>query len=398
MSDYNLIIEYKINLLKNTFVALMDESRKQLAKKYEKIKLTVTVTEGVFSFILLVLFVALGYSKRLEIFVFEFTSNPYIALIYFGLIIGLISTIISFPIDYQFGFKLEHKFGLSNLTFWGWLKEKFKAGLVSMLIGIPIVFLFYWLISAYQNWWLYLAFFVLGYSVLLAQIAPVLILPIFYKIKPIENESLKGKISKLCNQIGFKIKGVFTFDMSRKTKKANAAFTGIGRTKRIILGDTLIENFTEDEIEMVFAHELGHFKKGHIKKNILYSVFSTFIGLYIISLLYQWLLPKFGFQHPWEIGALPLLAVIAGILSFVTSPIGSAISRKFEFEADRFAIDTVKNFSSFKSSLEKLAEQNLSDDEPNQLVEFWFHSHPSIKKRIEKAEEYYNQCLAVGSA
>jgi STE24 endopeptidase len=376
----------------------MDESRKRLAKEYEKTKLVVGITEGFIFFILFALFVVLGYSKRLEIFVFVFTSNHYIALIYFGLIIGLISSVLSFPLDYQFGFKLEHKFGLSNLTFWGWLREKLKSGLVSVVIGAPVVLLFFWLISSYENWWIYLACVILGYSVLLAQLAPVLILPVFYRIKPIENESLKEKITKLCDKSGFKIRGVFTFDMSRKTKKANAAFTGIGRTKRIILGDTLINNFTEDEVETVFAHELGHYKRGHIKKSIFYSLFSTFIGLYIISQLYTWMLPKLGFQHSWEIGALPLLALISGALGFAANPVGSAISRKFEFEADRFALETVKNFNSFKSSMQKLAEQNLTDDEPNRLVEFWFHSHPSIKRRIQKAEEYYNQCLAVGSA
>ncbi len=371
----------------------MDESRKQLAKKYEKIKLSVGITESVISFILLFLFVLLGYSKRLEIFAFQYTSNAYIALVYFGLIIGFASSVLSFPVDYFFGFRLEHKFGLSNLTFWGWIKEKLKAAIVGAVIGAPIAFLFYWLISSYENWWFYLACIVWGYSVLLAQIAPVLIMPIFYKFKPIENEGLKEKILTLCNKVGFKVKGVYTFDMSKTTKKANAAFTGMGKTKRIILGDTLIENFTEDEIETVFAHELGHYKKGHIRKNIFFSVFATFAGLFIMSKLYIWLLPKFGFQYPWEIGALPLLALIATVFSFITSPIGAALSRKFEFEADRFAIDTTHNFDAFKSTMEKLAEQNLADDEPNKLVEFWFRSHPSIKRRIETAQRYYNNFI-----
>ncbi len=371
----------------------MDESRKHQAKKYEKIKLTVGITEGIISFVLLLLFVSLGYSKRLEIFVYQYTSNAYLALVYFGLIIGLVSSVLSFPSDYFFGFRLEHKFGLSNLTFWGWIKEKLKAAVVGAVIGAPIAFLFYWLISTYENWWFYLACIVWGYSVLLAQITPILIMPIFYKFKPIENVGLKEKILNLCNKVGFKVKGVFTFDMSKTTKKANAAFTGMGKTKRIILGDTLIENFTEDEIETVFAHELGHYKKGHIRKNIFFSVFATFAGLFIMSKLYIWLLPYFGFQYPWEIGALPLLALIATVLSFLTSPIGAALSRKFEFEADRFAIDTTRNFDAFKSTMEKLADQNLANDEPNKLVEFWFRSHPSIKRRIEQAGLYYNNYL-----
>ena len=368
----------------------MDENRKQLAKKYSKIKLTVGITEGIISFIVLFLFITLGYSKKLELIVYGYTSNPYIALVYFGLIIGIVSSVISFPVDYFFGFRLEHKFGLSNLTFGGWILEKLKAALVGGVIAAPIAFLFYWLISSYEFWWFYLGCIVFGYSVLLAKVAPVIIMPLFYKFKPIENEVLKEKLLKLCDEAGFKVSGVYTFNMSKTTKKANAAFTGMGKTKRIILGDTLIENFTENEIETVFAHELGHYKKGHIKKNIIFSIFGTFIGLFIMAQIYNYLLPKFGFQHPWDIGALPLLALIAGVWSFLTSPLGAGLSRKFEFEADRFAIDMTKNYDAFKSTMEKLVDQNLSNDEPNKLVEFWTHSHPSVKKRLEAALNYYN--------
>jgi len=368
----------------------MDETRKLLAKKYEKIKLTVNITESIFSLILLILFLYLGYSKKLELFAYGYTSNPYLALVIYGLMLGLISSIISFPVDYIFGFRLEHKFGLSNLTFWGWITEKLKGALVGAIIGAPIAFLFYWLISGYELWWFYLGCIVFRYSVLLAQIAPVLIFPIFYKFTPIENEELKNKLMELCHKAGFKVSGVYKFNMSKTTKKANAAFTGLGKTKRIILGDTLLETFTDKEIETVFAHELGHYKKGHIVKNIFISLFGTFIGLFLMSQLYINLLPVFGFTKPYEIAALPLLAAIAAIYGFLTSPLTSAISRKFEFEADRYAIDTTKDPDALESTMKKLADQNLADDEPNKLVEFWSYSHPSIKRRIEAARNYFS--------
>lgn len=228
------------------------------------------------------------------------------------------------------------------------------------------------------------------YSVLLAQIAPVLIFPIFYKFKPIENETIKNRILNLCEKVEFKVKGVFCFDLSKTTKKANAAFTGMGKTKRIIIGDTLLSSFTDDEVETVFAHELGHYKKGHIKKTITFSIFSTIIGLFIISVIYNKVIVVFGFNSVSQISALPLLAIISGILGFLTLPLGSLLSRKYEFEADRFAISTTGNLDAFKSSMEKLAFQNLADEEPNKFVEFWFHSHPSIKRRIEAAEKYMN--------
>jgi STE24 endopeptidase len=370
----------------------MDESRKLLAKKYEKIKLIVSITESVISFILLILFIFLGYSKGLEIYVYtNFTSNSYVALIIFIAIIGLISGILSFPVDYIFSFKLEHKFGLSNQTFSKWILEGMKSLLVGSVIGLPVSLTFLYILRNYELWWLALSVVILIFSVLLAQIAPVLIFPLFYKFKPIDNESLKNKILVLCNKIGFKVKGVFTFDMSKNTKKANAAFTGLGKTKRIIISDTLLSGFSEDEIEVVFAHELGHYKKGHIKKQILISVVSTFGFLYLTSLLYQKMIIWMNFSYPWEIGALPILALITTIFGFLTKPVSSYISRKFEYEADRFAVETTRNIEAFKSMMEKLAFQNLADDDPNRIVEIWFHSHPSIKHRIEAVEKYFKQ-------
>jgi len=367
----------------------INEEHKQKSKKYEKIKLITGITEGILTFLLILLLVVFGYTKRLETFAAGYFSNPYLQLLLFGAIIGFLTSVLSFPFDYFFGFRLEHKFGLSNLTFSGWIKEKVKSFAVGMLLGLPIVFLFYWLVSAYDYWWIIFGFVVTGYSVLIAQLAPIFIFPIFYKFKPIEDEALKNRIMSLCKKIGFKISGVFAFDMSKTTKKANAAFTGIGKTRRIIIGDTLLSGFSHDEIETVFAHELGHYKKGHIRNQIIFSFFSTFAGLFLISTIYDALLPVFGFSNRAEIAALPLLILVAGILTFLMGPISAFISRKYEFEADRFAIETTGNLDVFKSTMEKLAFQNLADDEPPKLVEFWFHSHPSIKRRIESAENYF---------
>jgi STE24 endopeptidase len=369
----------------------MDEDRKKLAKKYEKIKLTVGITESIISAILIFLFLWLGYSKMLADYAFSFTSNSYAALVIFVFIIGLISSVLSFPLDYFFSFRLEHKFGLSNQKFIKWIEEGLKSLAVGIVLGTPILLLFYFMLLNYEQWWLWFGCVVMVYSVILAQIAPVVIFPLFYKFKSIDNETIKERILRLCDKAGFKVKGVYVFDMSKNTKKANAAFTGMGKTKRIILGDTLITGFSEDEIEAVFAHELGHYKKGHIKKNIFISLFSTFAGLFIISKIYLALLFVFGFIYPWELGALPLLALIMGLVGFLTKPIGSYISRRFEFEADRYAIDITQNIDVFKSLMEKLAFQNLSDDEPNRFVEFWSRSHPSVKRRIEAGERYFSK-------
>lgn len=366
-----------------------NNNRKSRAKKYEKVKLITGISESILTFLLIFALIVTGFTKELERFTIGYFSNPYLRLLLFGAIIGLITMVISAPFDYVFGFRMEHKYNLSNLTFAGWLKEKAKAFLVGLLLGLPIVFLFYWLVSSYDYWWVIFGFILTFYSVLLAKIAPIFIFPIFYKFKPIEDDALKNRILALCEKIGFKISGVFAFDMSKTTKKANAAFTGIGKTRRIIIGDTLLSGFSHDEIETVFAHELGHYKKGHIRNQIIISFFSTFAGLFLISFIYDALLPVFGFTYRWEIAALPLLMLVAGTLAFVMGPLGAFISRKYEFEADRYALEITRKLDVFKSTMEKLAFQNLSDDDPPKIVEFWFHSHPSIKRRIESAENYF---------
>lgn len=171
--------------------------------------------------------------------------------------------------------------------------------------------------------------------------------------------------------------------MSKNTKKANAAFTGIGKSKRILLGDTLLDSYTQDEIETVLAHEFGHYKKKHIQKNILLGTIFSFLTLFIISSLYSFSLSYFGFSLITEIAALPILLLWSMLVSIITSPISSYISRKYEYEADDYAVTSTLKPAAFISTLNKLTDQNLGDKEPHPLVEWFFYSHPSIKKRID---------------
>ncbi|MEJ2103355.1 MAG: M48 family metalloprotease [Ignavibacteriaceae bacterium] len=172
------------------------------------------------------------------------------------------------------------------------------------------------------------------------------------------------------------------------TKKANAAFTGLGKTKRIILGDTLLENYTTEEIETVIAHELGHYKKKHIIKNILIGTVSSFLTLFLIALLYKNSLAWFDFTNITQVAAIPLLALWSMLIGIIQTPMGNILSRKFEYEADEYAVSETKNPSAFKNTLNKLTEQNLGDKEPHPFVEWFFYSHPSIKNRINAIDKY----------
>jgi len=199
---------------------------------------------------------------------------------------------------------------------------------------------------------------------------------------------LKEKIKTLGQKAGIKVENVYKFNMSKNTKKANAAFTGLGKTKRIILGDTLLSNYSIEEIETVIAHELGHYKKKHIVKNILIGTASSFLTLFIIAFLYQNSLSWFGFESIKQVAALPLLALWSMLIGIIQSPLGNILSRKFEYEADEYAVIETKNPLAFKNTLEKLTDQNLGDKDPHPFVEWFFYSHPSIKNRINAIHKF----------
>ena len=359
------------------------------AKKYNNIKLAIGIGEGVISFILILLFVWIGYSLKLENYLSTFIQNSYLLFISFILVVGFVGSVLSFPISYYTGFYLEHKYNLSNQTFWKWIWEGLKGMLVSLIIGIPILLIFYFSLNYFGDiWWLPFAIIMFIISVVLSQIFPILIFPIFYKITPIEDAELKERITKLARDANLKVENVYKFNMSKNTKKANAAFTGLGKTKRIILGDTLLENYTTEEIETVIAHELGHYKKKHIIKNILIGTISSFLTLFLIAFLYKDSLSWFDFTSITQVAALPLLALWSMLIGIIQTPLGNILSRKFEYEADEYAISETNNPSAFKNTLNKLTEQNLSDKEPHPFVEWFFYSHPSIKNRINAIDRF----------
>jgi STE24 endopeptidase len=359
------------------------------AKRYNNIKLAIGIGEGILSFLLILTFVWFGYSLRLENYLSNYFSNSYLLFIAFLFVIGFAGSVLSFPISYYTGFYLEHKYNLSNQTFLKWILEGLKGLLVSLVIGIPILLTFYYVLNTfYALWWLPFAVIMFFISVVLSQIFPVLILPIFYKLTPIDNEELKQRINALATNARIKVENVYRFNMSKNTKKANAAFTGLGKTKRIILGDTLLDNYSVDEIETVIAHELGHYKKKHIIKNILIGTASSFITLFVISILYQNSLSWFGFENITQVSALPLLALWSMLIGVIQTPLGNILSRKFEYQADEYAVLETKNPSSFITTLQKLNEQNLGDKEPHSFVEWFFYSHPSNKNRIKAIVDF----------
>jgi STE24 endopeptidase len=338
---------------------------------------------SVLFFVISLALVATGTTTALEGLVRLYVTNDYLALLGFAALLGLAEIVLTAPLQYYSGFHLEHKYNLSNQTFRAWLWEGFKGFLVSVSITVPLLLaLFFCLKSFGSMWWLPVGSVLFFLSVVLARLAPVFILPLFYTFKPLPEGELRSIILGLCRSVGMSVEGVYVFDMSKNTKKANAAFTGIGKSKRIILGDTLVANFRNDEIESVFAHELGHYRLKHIWTMLGIGTVSSFLGLYLTAQAYEVSLPWFGFTGIDQLAALPLLALWLGVYSLLVSPLTNAISRSHERAADRYAISLTGNGEAFANALQKLARINLADVSPHPVVEFLFHGHPSIEKRV----------------
>ncbi len=365
-----------------------ESDRLERARRYSRIRIKLTIVSTILFFAVTLLLVSLGVTRWMEDVSYGVSSSPYLALLVFAVIFGIVNSIINFPLKVYSGFILEHRFGLSNQSFIAWMWDGLKGMLVGSVIGMPILLIFYYFLRTYEtNWWLPVGIIMIIFSVILARLAPTIIFPLFYKFKPLDDGELKERILKRCREAGMNVKGIFQFDMSTKTKKANAAFAGIGKAKRIILGDTLLDEFNHDEIDVVFSHELGHYKLGHIKRMMAVSIVSTMAALFIAAQLYALSIGWFGFESVTQLAALPLLTIWMGLYGLLSGPIDNWLSRRHEYKADRFALEMTGNKEAFKSTMTKLAEMNLSDPEPPRWVEVLFHSHPTIKKRIKAAEE-----------
>jgi STE24 endopeptidase len=229
----------------------------------------------------------------------------------------------------------------------------------------------------------------LGLFVLLAQLAPVVLFPIFYKFEPLENDELEQRLVRLSERAGTCIRGVYKWNLSEKSKKANAALTGLGNTRRIILADTLLDNYSPEEIEAVLAHELGHHVHKHIFKSILVQAGVTLLGFWAANWTLHLVVDRrHMFETLSDFANLPLLVLVATVLSFLLLPALNAYSRFNERQADRYAFQSISQIDPFISSMNKLADQNLAERSPSKFIEWFFHSHPAISKRVEAARAW----------
>jgi len=293
-------------------------------------------------------------------------------------------SLLSLPTGLYSTFVIEERFGFNRTTVKLYLLDKLKGFLVSLVIGIPFLLgVFYLMEESGPYWWLWAFLFILAFEILMVILYPTLIAPLFNKFEPLKEGELRQRILALAEKTGFKTSGIYTMDGSRRSTHSNAYFTGLGRVKRIVLFDTLVAQMTAGEGLAVLAHEIGHYKMKHIRKMLLIQGIFLFAGLYILSLLigYEPLFRAFGLG-PSSHSALVLFSLLSGPLTFYLTPVMNLVSRRHEYEADRFAVRTLEEGRAMEEALFNLTVKNLSNLTPHPWYSAYHYSHPSAVERI----------------
>ncbi|MCS6906827.1 MAG: M48 family metallopeptidase [Anaerolineales bacterium] len=368
-----------------------DPERQEKARQYARISRRLLLINLLLGAGYALAWLAFGWSKQWDATIQSLTPNPWLQVPLYLLGFGGLFYLINLPLAWYESYYLPRRFELSTQTMRGWILDQVKGLGVGGLLGLLVLEIIYAVLRASpQTWWIWATLFLLFLNVVLAYLAPVLLFPIFNKFKPLgeEHADLVERLKRLGERAGTQVEGVYEMDMSRRTKAANAALTGLGRTRRIILGDTLLREFSPDEIETVLAHELGHHVHKDIPLLMAVSALLTIVGMYLVSVVMAWGVPFFGFTSVGEVGTLPLLMLGFGAFQLVVMPLVNAFSRWRERLADRYAIQVTGKPAVYAAALARLADQNLAEADPEPWVEFLLYSHPPINKRIAMAKEY----------
>src|SRR6202166_4247390 len=365
------------------------QSDSPAARRYNRIRRWLGVADFVVGFAFLIVLLVTGWSGWLRDLAYRLGFQNYLlSLFLYLLLLLVISKGLGTGLDY-YGFLLERRFKLSTQRFSSWAWDEVKGFLVGVVLGSVVVEVLYLTIRQWpQHWWMLAWALFMGLFIVLAQLAPVLLFPIFYKFEPLDDEDLRRRLVVLSERAGTRVRGVYRWKLSEKSKKANAALTGLGNTRRIILADTLLDNYAPEEIEAVLAHELGHHVHRHILKSILVQAGTTLLGFWVANWVLHYAVDHHMFEELSDFANMPLLAITVTVLSLLLMPALNAYSRFNERQADRYAFESIASVEPFISSMNKLAQQNLAERAPSKWVEVLFHSHPAISKRVDAAEAW----------
>jgi STE24 endopeptidase len=360
------------------------------ATRYHRLRRRASVLGTLTQTLCLLLLLASGASVLLRNAVIANVGHGFMSRVTaYVIVVALILDIFNLPLAFYTGVTLERRYGLSTESKARWWVNHLKATAIalvfSVIAALIVLSLARW---SPQRWWIIAASVFTLILVVLAQLAPVVLLPIFYEVKPLTRESLRDRLLSLAERAGAQVLGVFEWRLSERTRKANAALAGIGRTRRILVSDTLLADHTDDEIEVILAHELAHHVHHDIWTAIAVEAVLVGLGFYLADAA----LIRFGsaldLNGKADVAGLPLLVLAAGAASLVALPIVNALSRAHERRADRYALELTRNPSAFIAAMKRLAAQNLAEERPSLLVQLLFATHPSTAARIEAARHW----------
>jgi len=373
----------------------LNQVRQAKAKRYAKARRCLAFGDLALGGILLLLLVFSGLSVRLT----GLLTLPVVpaATIYFVAVMVTYG-VLSAPLSYYRGFVLPHGYGLSIQKFTGWLSDEIKAGGLSLAFGAGIVAAIYWFITSFpQVWWLLGWSIVVLLSLILTNLAPIIIVPLFFKMKPLDDADLKLRLEQLAQRAKGGVRGIYAIDLSSKGTTANAALMGLGNTKRIVLSDTLLQRYSPPEIEIITAHELGHHHHSDTFRLFVIQSAIWLVGFYVTDLTLKASVLPLGFSGISDIAALPLLMLILATFSLLVTPVTNTYCRHLEVAADDYALRLTDNPKSFINTMTKLTDQNLSEAQPSRWVELLIYDHPSYNKRVEHAG-YYSAISPINKA
>jgi len=359
------------------------------ARRYNRVRRWLSFADFAVGVVFLIVLLATGWSGQLRDFAYRMGWQIYSVSVFLYLFFLLaLAKALGFGLDY-YAFALERRYKLSTQRIRAWLWDEAKGFLVALLLCTIVVELLYFTIREFPlHWWLLAWILFMMLFIGLAQLAPIVLFPIFYKFDPLEDEDLRRRLTMLSERAGTRVRGVYRWKLSEKSTKANAALTGLGNTRRIILADTLLDNYSGDEIEAVLAHELGHHVHRHILKSIFVQAGVTFIGFWAANLALHYAVDHHMFEELSDFANLPLLVLVSSVISVLLMPLLNAYARFNERQADQYAFDSIESVEPFISSMTRLAGQNLAEKTPAKWVEWLFHSHPAVSRRIAAAEAF----------
>ena len=358
------------------------------ARVYHRRQLALSLLGLVLSVAYLLLLIETRAAAHLVRFVARWTTTWWLELAVAVIVLAGAYRLLTLPLQWLGGYWLPRRYGLLHQSLRRWLWDAAKAALIGAALGLLAVLTVYALLRVTPWWWLWgAAIFLAGYT-LLAFVAPIWLVPLFYRLTPLPDGDLRARLLALARRVGVPVTGVFVVDQSRKSRTANAAVTGLGRTRRILLFDTLLDQFTAEEIEAVLAHELAHQLHGDIRRGLLVQGALTLVTFWIADRALRGGAGWLGLTGPADIAGLPLFGLILVLVSLAALPVANGWSRRVEWQADRFALETIPDPRAFIGSMERLATLNLAEREPHRLEELFLYSHPAIERRIAHARQF----------